>query len=54
MSKREDGQVRQGGTEDRQYVTPEVTRLGTLAELTHGGSPGVADGAGSAGSTGSI
>jgi hypothetical protein len=54
MSVREDEQVRQGATDDRQYVAPEVTRLGTLAELTHGGTVGTSDGTGHAGSSGSI
>lgn len=36
------------------YEPPAITDLGTLAELTMGGSPGMADGAGSAGSVGSV
>jgi hypothetical protein len=54
MRMREDRPVQQAGADDRQYVAPEVTRLGTLAELTHGGTVGTSDGTGQAGSSGSI
>jgi hypothetical protein len=36
------------------YEAPEVKWLGSLDELTQGGSPAVSDGTGSAGSSGSI
>ena len=36
------------------YLPPAVSCLGTLAELTHGGTTGPPDGFGSAGDTGSI
>ncbi len=36
------------------HVAPTVTRLGTLAELTLGGTVGLDDGLGGAGDTGSL
>lgn len=54
MDKREDVEGATRAQTGRQYVTPQVTWLGTLAELTHGGSAGVSDGTGSSGSSGSI
>lgn len=36
------------------YRPPSVERLGTLAELTQGGTVGVDDGLGGAGDTGSL
>lgn len=36
------------------YQPPQLRRLGTLAELTQGGNPGVLDSVGQAGAQGSI
>ena len=36
------------------YEAPMITRLGTLAELTLGGTPGPNDGTGGAGDEGSL
>lgn len=36
------------------YVPPHITVLGTLGELTLGGTPGFDDGAGMSGDTGSV
>ena len=36
------------------YVPPQITRLGTLAELTLGGGAGPDDGLGGAGDEGSV
>ncbi|MEU8261765.1 lasso RiPP family leader peptide-containing protein [Micromonospora sp. NPDC048999] len=38
----------------RDYQPPQLRRLGTLAELTQGGTPGVTDAVGQAGALGSI
>ncbi|MEU3455155.1 lasso RiPP family leader peptide-containing protein [Micromonospora sp. NPDC006766] len=38
----------------RDYQPPQLRRLGTLAELTQGGNPGVLDSVGQAGAQGSI
>jgi hypothetical protein len=38
---------------EQAYSSPTITRLGTLAELTQGGSPGPNDGFGGAGDVGS-
>ena len=40
--------------EQAPYAPPKLTRLGTLAELTGGGTVGALDGQGMAGTTGSI
>jgi hypothetical protein len=46
---------RRGNAPHRPYVAPSVTYLGTLRELTQGGTTGPSDGvAGGAGGTGSI
>lgn len=37
-----------------EYQAPQVEALGTLAELTRGGTAAIGDGFGGAGSTGSI
>ena len=39
---------------DRDYVSPRIERLGTLAELTQGGGVGPDDGLGGAGDEGSL
>lgn len=36
------------------YEPPRITRLGTLAELTQGGTVGLNDGTGGAGDAGSV
>jgi hypothetical protein len=38
----------------RQYEAPKIESLGTLVELTQGGTAGAADGAGMAGSSGTL
>jgi hypothetical protein len=42
------------GSADARYEPPAVTRLGSLAALTRGGTTGVDDGAGFAGDLGSL
>jgi hypothetical protein len=57
MTDREQGQpdeLRADGRTRRPYVKPEVERLGTLDELTRGGTTGPDDGVGGAGTTGSL
>jgi hypothetical protein len=39
---------------DPPYIAPSVTYLGTLRELTEGGTPGPSDGVGGAGGVGSL
>jgi hypothetical protein len=38
----------------RPYEAPKIESLGTLVELTQGGTAGAADGAGMAGSSGTL
>lgn len=40
--------------ESNPYLPPIIERLGSLAELTQGGTPGLDDGLGNAGDSGSV